>query len=500
MRHRQERFLSLIGPNADSASVTDVDLAELPGEATSERRTLLTSIPADMAFTKPDELTWWDWTVFLLHTAAEIEHALMVQYLYAAYSLGQAPFQGPNVPESAQTLVNSWRTTIVGIAREEMGHLITVQNLLRFIGGVLNFEREDFPFRSLYPFPFQLEPLTKTSLAKYVAAEMPENPEGQPEELMREIIQRATGSAGGLNVNRVGPLYAKLVSIFDDPNKLSDNDLFPDTTDSFQAKGEDWGVDFGIIVRQFPPRLHEDPVVAKREGRAAAVEALKDIGAEGEGPGQPTDATAPSHFDRFIRIYKGKVEPPAMPPYPEMDDWIPFRPVPTNPNTLISPSSAAHLEHGRITDPVSRLWAQLANVRYRMLLLDIAHALHLEGPMEEDGSLTMRGHLHDWTFFEMRGEPRAGLRGVSKRLVQLPLKAEGSSQEQAASLPFELPYTLALPDRDLDRWRLHLALIESARNLIVQIERAPVSDSLLDELKRIDAERQQVIEEHLSQL
>jgi hypothetical protein len=491
----------VIQSNADAASVTDVDLAEIPGAFTGEVRTPLTRMPADIGFTKPDELMWWDWTVFLLHTAAEIEHALMVQYLYAAYSLGEAPFQGPNVPTNAQTLVNRWRGMIVGIAREEMGHLITVQNLLRFIGGSLNFEREDFPFRSLYPFPFQLEPLTKSSLAKYVAAEMPENP-AQPDELMREIVERATGSAGGLNVNRVGPLYAELVSIFEDATKLSDNDLFPDTTESHQAKGEDWGVGFGIIVRRFPPRLDvdEDPVVAKREGRAAAVQALKDIGAEGEGPGQSTD---PSHFDRFIQIYKGKVEPPAMPPYPETEAWIPFRPVPTHPNTLISPSSAPHLERGRITDPVSRLWAQLSNIRYRMLLLDIAHALHPEDPMEGDGSLTMRDHLPEWAFFEMRGQPRAGLRGVSRRLVQLPLKAGVSSQEQAAALPFELPYTLALPDRDLDRWRLHLALIEGASNLIAKIEertsgRDDVGDDVLDELKSFDAERQQVIEEHLS--
>ena len=39
---------------------------------------------------KPIELTWWDWAVFLLQTAAEIEHVLMVQYLYAAYSVIQA--------------------------------------------------------------------------------------------------------------------------------------------------------------------------------------------------------------------------------------------------------------------------------------------------------------------------------------------------------------------------------------------------------------------------
>jgi hypothetical protein len=492
MRHRQERFLSVIQTNA--ASVTDVDLAELPGEATGELRTPLTSIPADIRFTKPEELTWWDWAVFLLHTAAEIEHALMVQYLYAAYSLREGHFQGPNVPEGAQELVEGWRGTIVGIAKEEMGHLITVQNLLRFIGGALNIEREDFPFRSLYPFPFQLEPLTKDSLAKYVAAEMPAKPAIQPAELS-EIIERATGSAGGLNVNRVGPLYAELTTIFADSTKLSDNDLFPDTAKHFQANRRDWFAFGRIIVRQFPPIPPDPPL----PGRDAAVKALKEIDEQGEGLGQPTDDTT-SHFGRLIEIYKE---------YPETDehmgpvDWIPFRPVPTNPNTLISRSSVAPLERGRITDPISRLWAQLSNVRYRMLLLDIAHALHLEGPMVGDGSLTMRGHLRDWAFFEMRGEGFAGLRGVSERLVQLPLKAEGSSQEQAAALPFELPYTLALPDRDLDRWRLHLALIEGASNLIAKIEertsgRDDVGDDVLEELKRIDAERQQRIEEHLS--
>jgi hypothetical protein len=65
---------------------------------------------------------------------------------------------------------------------------------------------------------------------------------------------------------------------------------------------------------------------------------------------------------------------------------------------------------------------------------------------------------------------------------------------------FELPYTLALPDRDLDRWRLHLALIEGAQSLIEQIESASGSNAVLAELKAIDLERRRRIEEHLSQL
>jgi hypothetical protein len=82
----------------------------------------------DLTVEKPDELTWWDWTVFLLHTAAEIEHALMVQYLYAAYSLADGSFQGTAVPANAAQLTSGWRQAILGIAREEMAHLLSIQN------------------------------------------------------------------------------------------------------------------------------------------------------------------------------------------------------------------------------------------------------------------------------------------------------------------------------------------------------------------------------------
>lgn len=94
---------------------------------------------------KPDELTWWDWAVFLLHAAAEIEHALLVQYLYAAYSLDKTGGSGTLVPAGAAATIAGWRSKIITIAKEEMAHLLTEQNLLRFIGGPLTFERGDFP-------------------------------------------------------------------------------------------------------------------------------------------------------------------------------------------------------------------------------------------------------------------------------------------------------------------------------------------------------------------
>src|SRR5580704_11963001 len=107
------------------------------------------------------EFSQREYGVFLLSMAAEIEHSLMVQYLYSAWSLG-----GPQVPEAERGQVETWRRIMLGIAKEEMGHLLTVQNLLRLIGGPVHLDREDFPWISgFYPYAFNLAPASRTSVA-----------------------------------------------------------------------------------------------------------------------------------------------------------------------------------------------------------------------------------------------------------------------------------------------------------------------------------------------
>src|SRR5215472_18062071 len=73
----------------------------------------------------PDGFTWHGYLVQLLHIASSIEHALMVQYLFAAYSLDD----GVENSEFREKVV-LWRNLILSIAKEEMGHLLTVQNVL----------------------------------------------------------------------------------------------------------------------------------------------------------------------------------------------------------------------------------------------------------------------------------------------------------------------------------------------------------------------------------
>jgi hypothetical protein len=117
----------------------------------------------------PPEFSHRDYVAYLLSIDAEIEHCLMVQYLYGAYSLG-----GSQVPPAYRELVRDWQEVILGIAKEEMGHLMSVQNVLRLLGAPLHLERDDYPWDTpFYPFPFMLEPLTLDSLAKYVYTESP---------------------------------------------------------------------------------------------------------------------------------------------------------------------------------------------------------------------------------------------------------------------------------------------------------------------------------------
>jgi hypothetical protein len=431
--------------------------------------------PTIQTIPKPDELSWWDWAVFLLQTTAEIEHVLMVQYLYAAYSLADSSFAGKQVPIDAAKTTQQWRNTITAIAREEMAHLLTEQNLLRFIGGPPNFDREDFPFRSmLYPFPFTLEALSKTSLAKYVSAEMPANP---AEPNIEEIVARATSAAGGVRPNRVGVLFDTLIDIFADPSKLTDADLRPLTAVDRQAAPSDWLGFGGLVVRAVSTR-------------AEAVAALKAVGEQGEGPDEPPPGE-PSHFHRFLTIYRE---------FPETEsgaepDWVPTKSIPANPTTSPAAATDPVLEQNRITHPVSRLWAQLFNVRYRMVLVDLAHALQLSGPLTDDqGNPTVRGSLRDWAFIQMRGQIASGMKGLAGTLTSRPAKENPAPGDPVyAAAPFELPYTLAIPDEEHSRWRLHLALLDASAGLVTRLRTAGETGALLDELDSVDAEARALV-------
>ncbi|MGH3998318.1 MAG: ferritin-like domain-containing protein [Pseudonocardiaceae bacterium] len=436
-----------------------------------------------------------DEAVFLLTAAAEIEHALMVQYLYAAYSVRVAD---PNREQLALV-----QDRLTQIAREEMGHLATVQNLLHLIGGPLHFNRDHSPYSSaIYPFRFTLEPLTPNSLAKYVIAESPVKlPGGLSDadlELLAKIGVDATVANGGQRIRHVGPVFARLGHLF--ANELADDDFSLDTV-ARQAKFPDWGYEprsggpgEPLIVTSFA-----GPDVAAV--RAAAVAAVQAIGAQGEGFDPAPEGTE-SHFERFFDIYQ---QVSALTSAGVTVTW----PVATNPNTTSAPTDPssmanevaaaleAHASTGRINETRARAWAHLFNLRYRMLLGQLAHFLRLDhdlyaaAPGPGLGDRTDRGLLLIGTFDEMRR-----LSKIAGKLVQLP--KDNPSDPVHAGPPFELPYTLNLPDGEPKRWRMHLdasrAAVRLIREQLQPDDTAADADSFLTDLVRRDTHTQAVMQ------
>src|SRR5437773_686840 len=117
MRPTARRHLESLLRRARSAPMPPLAVAGSAGQAP-------TAAAVAPMLELPAEFSWRDYTILLLHVAAEIEHALMIQYLYAAYSLG-----GAQVPPDRRALVQQWQAVILGIAKEEMAHLITVENI-----------------------------------------------------------------------------------------------------------------------------------------------------------------------------------------------------------------------------------------------------------------------------------------------------------------------------------------------------------------------------------
>ncbi|PZR66333.1 MAG: hypothetical protein DLM63_09480, partial [Solirubrobacterales bacterium] len=64
----------------------------------------------------------------MLCKAAELEHTIMCQYLFAAFSLKQRTEEG--LTEEELAAATRWRRVISHVASEEMLHLALVHNLL----------------------------------------------------------------------------------------------------------------------------------------------------------------------------------------------------------------------------------------------------------------------------------------------------------------------------------------------------------------------------------
>jgi Ferritin-like len=113
--------------------------------------------------------------IYMLCQAAELEHGIMCQYLFAAFSLKQRADEGLT-PEELDA-VTRWRRTIAHVATEEMLHLALVQNVLSAIGAAPHLTRPNLPAPARhYPagVTLTLVPFGERALQHFMYLERPE--------------------------------------------------------------------------------------------------------------------------------------------------------------------------------------------------------------------------------------------------------------------------------------------------------------------------------------
>jgi hypothetical protein len=374
--------------------------------------------------------------IALLRIAAEVEGALLVQYLYTAYSVLLGVHRDIPGPPPLAISSDRWSYVLIEIARQEMGHLITVQNLLLSLNAAPHVDRENFPWldSGLFPFPFHLERLDLDTLAKAVTAEAPKVVSGGDLQDYAEAAARANSAAGP--VSRVGQIYERLYFLFQDgdapqlpwkevANPFSDWKTWHvpaagiGRNQGRQAQKLEWG---GVGLDNADTAIYVLPVA----DLAGARDAIFHIAQQGEGP--PDAGAFDTHFDKFLRLYR------------ELRAYQAHADLPVVRNQATDPATGTDGRAATITDPATLQWACLANVRYEMLLLYIGLALTVDGAGAVDGTQAQRTDLLGWVRREMKV-----VKGLGATLREMPLAAEAAADSLRAGLPFELPGGHDLP-------------------------------------------------------
>ena len=285
---------------------------------------------------------------YMLCEASELEHGIMCQYLYAAFSLKQSEAEGLS-PAEAQA-VQRWRKRISHVATQEMLHLSLVQNLLSAIGGAPHLSRPNFPHpASHYPAGVHLAllPFGEPALQHFMFLERPEGMDINDAEGMAAFGRATPAMQPGEIVPRsqdfktVGHLYRSIEAGFARlAGKFGERRLF-----------------VGPPRAQATQQYFGWPELVAVTDTASAQKAIDEILEQGEGPrGHWKDA----HFGQFVEILDEYLQ--LREANPAFD---PVRPVVT---VNVRPSER---DTGvpLVTDPLTRQVMDLFNVSYEALLL-----------------------------------------------------------------------------------------------------------------------------------
>ena len=152
--------------------------------------------------------------MYTLAKAAELEHLIICQYLYAAFSLKRKPSEG--LPRRARARPSTaGRRTLLPIAEQEMLHLALVQNLLTAVGAGPHLARPNFPVPPrAFPARIQIEllPFGEEALRHFAFLERPEGEPIDDAEAFRRDRRRAQ-PLPDVDEDEIGPIVADFETI-----------------------------------------------------------------------------------------------------------------------------------------------------------------------------------------------------------------------------------------------------------------------------------------------
>jgi hypothetical protein len=380
--------------------------------------------------------------IYMLYEAAELEHGIMCQYLFAAFSLKQREDEG--LTADALEAVLRWRRVVAHVATEEMLHLALVQNLLSAIGSAPHLTRPNLPAPARhYPAGVNLTlvPFGEPALRHFMFLERPEGMELQGAEGIDAPVHEAVPlmAEGDIvpqpqDFATIGHLYRSIEHGIDHlAGKFGERNLFA-----------------GPARAQATSDYFHWPELVPVTDLASAHRAIDTILEQGEGArGHWENA----HFGQFVRILDEYLRLKAANP-----DFEPARPV-----LFATVRPSAHDDTvPRITANVTARCTDLFNVGYEVLLQMLhRYFAHTE---ETDAQLMTLSRTAIALMFGV-------LRPLGDMITTLPVGPEHPGMKAGAS--FELFYEndYLVPHREA-AWALLEERLRDAVNFCELIQKS----------------------------
>ncbi|HYI21864.1 MAG TPA: ferritin-like protein [Candidatus Limnocylindrales bacterium] len=150
--------------------------------------------------------------IYTLGKAAELEHLIICQYLYAAFSLKRTTDEG--VPSELEPVLKRWSDQLLEIGVQEMLHLALVQNLLTSIGAGPHLSRPNFPVPPrAFPARIQISlmPFSEAALRHFAFLERPDGTDMSDAEGIAALEQ--AWRYEDIDEDAIGPIVADFDTI-----------------------------------------------------------------------------------------------------------------------------------------------------------------------------------------------------------------------------------------------------------------------------------------------